>query len=65
VAANTVEKRLLDGRGQPGFDLKFYVLARNGDHAGVSMYPAQYAVCTDKGPETLATESLYEGKPLL
>jgi N4-(beta-N-acetylglucosaminyl)-L-asparaginase len=64
VAANTVEKRLLNGRGQPNFDLRYFVLARNGEHAAVSMYPSQFAVCTDKGPETLATEPLYEGNPL-
>jgi N4-(beta-N-acetylglucosaminyl)-L-asparaginase len=64
VAANTVEERLLNGRGQPNFDLRFFVLARNGEYAGVSMYPSLFAVCTEKGPETLATEPLYEGKPL-
>jgi N4-(beta-N-acetylglucosaminyl)-L-asparaginase len=61
VVANTVEKRLLDHRGQPSFDLEFYILNRRGEHAAVSLYPARYAMCTDKGPETLATEALYEG----
>ena len=37
VVANTVERRLLNGRGQPNFDLNFYVLARNGEHAGVAV----------------------------
>jgi N4-(beta-N-acetylglucosaminyl)-L-asparaginase len=64
VVANTVEKRLLNHRGLPNFDLNFYVLARNGDYAGVSMYPSHFAACTEKGPETLPTESLYEGKPV-
>ncbi len=63
VVANTVEKRLFNSRGLPNFDLNFYILARSGEHAGVSMYPSHFAVCTEKGPETLATESLYEGKP--
>jgi len=63
VVANTVEKRLLNDRGLPNFDLNFYVMARSGEHAGVSMYPSHFALCTEKGPETLATESLYEGKP--
>jgi N4-(beta-N-acetylglucosaminyl)-L-asparaginase len=63
VVANTVEKRLLNGRGQPNFDLNFYVLSRNGEYAGVSMYPSHYAVCTQNGPQTLATESLYEDRP--
>lgn len=63
VVSNTVEKRLRNERGQPNFDLQFYVLARNGEHAGVSMYESHFAVCTEKGPATLPTESLYPGRP--
>jgi N4-(beta-N-acetylglucosaminyl)-L-asparaginase len=63
VAANTVEKRLLNPRGLPAFGLNFYVLNARGEHAGVSMYPSSYSVCTENGPETLPTEALYDGKP--
>ena len=63
VAANTVEPRLLNPRGLPAFGLSFYVLDTRGEHAGVSMYPSSYAVCTENGAETLATEALYDGKP--
>jgi N4-(beta-N-acetylglucosaminyl)-L-asparaginase len=63
VASNTVEKRLLNERGLPGFGLNFYVLNAKGEHAGVSMYPAKYAACDENGPRTLATEALYEGEP--
>jgi N4-(beta-N-acetylglucosaminyl)-L-asparaginase len=63
VVANTVEKRLLNERGQPSFGLNFYILNARGEHAGVSMYPNHYAVCTESGPQTLPTEALYEGKP--
>ena len=63
VAANTVEKRLLNTRGLPAFGLNFYVLNARGEHAGVSMYSSSYAVCTENGPETLPTEALYDGKP--
>jgi N4-(beta-N-acetylglucosaminyl)-L-asparaginase len=63
VAANTVEKRLLNDRGLPGFGLNFYVLNAKGEHAGVSMYPAKYAMCDEHGPQTLATEALHEGEP--
>jgi hypothetical protein len=39
-------------------------LNAKGEYAGVSMYPgATYAVCTEKGPETLPCEPLLEGKP--
>ncbi|MGB8507931.1 MAG: N(4)-(beta-N-acetylglucosaminyl)-L-asparaginase [Pyrinomonadaceae bacterium] len=63
IKANTVEKRLLNNRGLPNFGINFYVLNARGEHAGVTMYPgAQYAVCDDKGPQTLACEALLEGK---
>jgi N4-(beta-N-acetylglucosaminyl)-L-asparaginase len=63
VAANTVEKRLLNERGHPMFDLKFYVLDRQGRYAGVSMHGGKaktYAVCTEDGPRTLPCEALFE-----
>ena len=63
VAKNTIEKRLLNAKGQPNFGLNFYVLNARGEYAGVTMYQSTYAVCTDKGPQTLQTEALYEGQP--
>jgi N4-(beta-N-acetylglucosaminyl)-L-asparaginase len=63
VAKNTVEKRLLTAKGQPNFGLNFYCLNAKGEYAGASMYESTYAVCTEKGPETLKTEALYEGTP--
>ncbi len=35
VVANTVEKRLLNERGKPAFDLQFYILNKRGEHAGL------------------------------
>jgi len=61
VAKNTIEKRLLNSRGQPNFGLNFYCLNAKGEFAGVSMYESEYAVCTEKGPQTLKTEPLYQG----
>jgi N4-(beta-N-acetylglucosaminyl)-L-asparaginase len=63
VAKNTIEKRLLNDKGQPNFGLNFYCLNARGEYAGVAMYESTYAVCTEKGPETLKTEALYEGRP--
>jgi N4-(beta-N-acetylglucosaminyl)-L-asparaginase len=63
VAKNTSEKRLLNGRNQPNFGLSFYILNAKGEFAGVSMYAAKYAACTEHGPETLETEALFEGRP--
>ena len=68
VAANTIEKRLRNSRGQPNFNLAYYILNAAGDYAGVSLYGAEketvrYALCTEDGPKTLPTEALFEGKP--
>jgi N4-(beta-N-acetylglucosaminyl)-L-asparaginase len=61
VRANTVEKRLLNSKGNPGFNLKFYVVNRRGEFAGVSLYAGKnqdFAVCTEQGPQTLACDAL-------
>ncbi len=63
IAANTVEKRLLNAQGRPNFNVNFYVLNAKGEYAGVSMYASRFAVCTEKGPETLETEPLFPGSP--
>lgn len=66
VKAHTVEKRLLDPRGLPNFNLKFYVVNRGGQYAGLSLYGGpknQFALCTEKGPETLLCEPLIEAPP--
>jgi N4-(beta-N-acetylglucosaminyl)-L-asparaginase len=69
VQAATVEKRLLDKNGRPNFQLVFYVLTKKGEYAGVAMWsrednePQRYAVCTEKGPELVACEPLFEGVP--
>jgi len=59
VAKNTVEKRLLNPKGQPNFGLNFYIVSKSGEYAGVSMQPAKYAVCTESGPLTVDTEALF------
>jgi N4-(beta-N-acetylglucosaminyl)-L-asparaginase len=66
IKANTVEKRLLDKRGLPNFNVKFYVVNRSGEHAGVALYGGekqQYAVCTENGPATLPCDFLLDGPP--
>jgi demethoxyubiquinone hydroxylase (CLK1/Coq7/Cat5 family) len=62
VAASTVDKRHLDERGRPSFDLKFYVLNHKGEHAAVSFYPGQYALCNENGPATVDVEAMFEGR---
>lgn len=62
VAAHT-EKRLLDEKGRPNFGLKFYLLNKNGDHAGVSMWgPSTFAVTDERGTRLEDCAALYEKK---
>jgi len=66
IKANTIEKRLLNGKGNPNFNIRFFVLNKKGEYAGVSMYRAgetQYAVCTENGARTLELEPLLPGSP--
>jgi N4-(beta-N-acetylglucosaminyl)-L-asparaginase len=66
IQRNTVEKRLLNSKGLPAFDVKFYVLDRSGSFAGVSLYGgkgASFAVCTENGPETMPCDSLLGEEP--
>jgi N4-(beta-N-acetylglucosaminyl)-L-asparaginase len=63
IAANTVEKRLLNSRGQPNFNVNFYILNAKGEHAGVALYASRFALCGADGPQTLTSEALFPGKP--
>ncbi len=63
LVADTVEKRLLNERGQPNFNVNFYVLNAKGEHAGVALYASRYAVCDEHGPRTLEAEALFSGPP--
>jgi N4-(beta-N-acetylglucosaminyl)-L-asparaginase len=63
IVANTLERRLRDPKGRPNFQVDFYILDAKGDYAGVSMFPSKFAVCTEKGAETLATSSLFPEWP--
>ena len=64
IVANTVERRLLNGRGTPNFSIQFYVLNARGEHAGVTMYPGgSYAVCDEGGPRNVPLEPLLQGAP--
>ena len=69
IVSNTIEKRLLNSRGKPNFNVNYYILNAKGAHAGVSLYemsgkePAKYAVCDENGPATVTAEALFDGKP--
>ena len=66
IQSNTVEKRLLNRRGLPNFNVFFYVLNARGEFAGVALYAtpgAKYAVCTENGAESRPVEALLSGQP--
>jgi N4-(beta-N-acetylglucosaminyl)-L-asparaginase len=65
IHANTVEPRLLNERGEPGFNIRFFALNKEGVVAGCSMYAtgeSQYAVCTENGSELRSLEPLLPGE---
>jgi N4-(beta-N-acetylglucosaminyl)-L-asparaginase len=64
VKEATSERRLLNNRNEPNFNLNFYVLNAKGEHAGVALYAganATYAVCTENGAESRPIEPLLPG----
>ena len=66
IRTNTIEKRLLNAKGEPNFNIRFFVLNKKGEYAGVSMYRAgetKYAVCTENGAQALDLEPLLAGTP--
>lgn len=66
IRANTIEQRLLNSRGEPNFNIRFFVLNAKGEHAGVAMYASgetTYGVCTDRGSQAMPLEPLLEGSP--
>lgn len=53
IQSQTIDSRLLTEDGKPAFNVNFYVLAKNGEHAGVAFYSdgkRHYAVCDENGP---------------
>jgi N4-(beta-N-acetylglucosaminyl)-L-asparaginase len=66
IQKNTIEKRLLNTRGLPNFNVRFFALNKAGQYAGVSMYAAgetKFAVCTENGAAEVALEPLLQGEP--
>jgi N4-(beta-N-acetylglucosaminyl)-L-asparaginase len=66
IKSNTVEKRLLNSKGNPNFNIRFFALNKRGEYAGVAMYRAgetKFAVCTENGAQALELEPLLPGAP--
>ena len=66
IKANTVERRLLNAKGNPNFNIRFFVLNKRGETAGVAMYHAgetKYALCNENGAASPDLEPLLPGTP--
>jgi N4-(beta-N-acetylglucosaminyl)-L-asparaginase len=62
VRGNTIEPRLVNERGLPNFALNFYIVDKQGEYAGVSLYEgARFAVCDANGPRIEECTGLFEG----
>lgn len=60
VAAHT-EPRLKDKEGRPTFNLKFYLLGKDGSHAGIAMWaPAKFSITDAAGTRHEPCVGLYE-----
>ena len=62
----TVERRLLNTREEPNFNVNIYVLNARGEHAGIALYArgnSVYAACTENGAENHPIEPLLPGSP--
>jgi N4-(beta-N-acetylglucosaminyl)-L-asparaginase len=66
IQANTIEPRLLNARGLPNFDIRFFILNKKGEYAGVAMYgqgERTFAVCDENGAREEPLVGLLEGSP--
>jgi N4-(beta-N-acetylglucosaminyl)-L-asparaginase len=62
VAEHTTEPWLLDQQGRPNFNLKLYLLAKDGSQAGVSLRgPGQFAVTDERGTRLEECVVLFDG----
>lgn len=67
VVADTTAPALLNERGQPNFNVKFYAMDARGEHAGAALYggdEVRYAVCSENGAELRPCDALLDG-PML
>ena len=66
IRSNTIEARLLNSKGNPNFNIRFFVLDKQGRYAGVAMYHAgetKFAVCGENGASAPDLEPLLPGAP--
>jgi N4-(beta-N-acetylglucosaminyl)-L-asparaginase len=78
IRANTIESRLRKDNGDPNFNILFFAVNAQGEHAGIAMYAedegergfagqtgrfVRYAVCDENGPRMANCEGLLPGTP--
>lgn len=62
--AKTTEPRLRDKEGRPDFGLNFYLLAKDGRHAGVTLWgPEKFSVTDENGTRLEECRALYTKPP--
>ena len=57
----TVQKRLLNEKGQPNFGINFYLVNVKGEYAGVTLSnpgASTFSICTENGPQNIPLEPL-------
>ena len=65
IVDDTISPALLNARGAPNFNVKFYIVNAAGECAGVALYggdAVRYAVCTEHGAELRGCDALLTGE---
>ncbi|MCA8949094.1 MAG: N(4)-(beta-N-acetylglucosaminyl)-L-asparaginase [Planctomycetes bacterium] len=62
VARMTRVARLLDAKGRPDFQVKFYATDKRGRAGAAAMYPGKFAVCDDSGPRLEDLAALFDSR---
>lgn len=63
IVDDTIAPGLLNARGYPNFNVKFYVVNARGECAGAALYggdAVRYAVCTEHGAELRVCEAVID-----
>ncbi len=64
IVDDTIHSTLINARGEPNFNVKFYIVNAAGESAGVALYggdAVRYAVCSENGAELLVCDALLSG----
>ena len=66
IQTNTIDARLLNERGLPNFNVRFFALNKRGEWGGVALYASgetKFAVCDENGAREVDFDPLLEGSP--